>query len=226
MKILTLWAEATVKPSFVLLALITILMIWASDVLAYQAYAGNGNDCEGCHGGFTENPYSPPSGGTDWAGSLHSVHQSMVSFDCDTCHTGVTGQEAPPVFLESSNGGAGLATIGCVGCHGRDEDITGSSQRGAGLRQHHDGFASCGGCHSDQTGYTPVDEGVPPNYYVSPGTGHPNIPSNPCNPADAAFEENFAGTTLGLDNDGDGIYDMADVDCDGLPVELMIFEIE
>jgi len=229
LKILTLWAEATVKPPVVLLALIAILMIGASDVLAYDDYAGG---CDNCHGGFLDSPYTSASDGANWGDSLHNVHLSMVSSDCNVCHTGTPGDN--DVFLESSTGGSGgMAAIGCVGCHGRDEDITATSQRGAGLRQHHVGVVTCGGCHSDQTGYITVDENVLPNYYANPGTGHPAIPSNSCNPAATTFVENFAGTTLGLDNDGDSPasvgssnYDMGDPDCEGFPVELMTFEIE
>jgi hypothetical protein len=222
MQRLSLQAKAYVMPLCGLLVTVAVLMTWTSDVLAYEDYAGG---CDTCHGGFTTNPYSPPSGGTNWTDSLHIIHRAdMLGGDCDTCHT--SGGRTP-VFLESSNGGNGLAAISCVGCHGRDEDdgnatTTGTSQRGAGLRQHHDGFANCTGCHDDQTGYTPVGENVLPNYYASPGTGH-SIPTNPCI---ASGGENFAGSSTGLDNDGDGIYDLTDTDCEGVPVELMLFEIE
>ncbi|MDX2427329.1 MAG: hypothetical protein QNK22_01435 [Xanthomonadales bacterium] len=218
MKILTLWAETTVKAPIVLLAIIAILMIGASDVLAYEDYSG----CAGCHGSFLADPYNSPKGGPSWPDSLHNVHRGdMLGFDCDACHQADTDD---PVLLESSVGGNGLAPISCVGCHGRDQDmgqatLTGIAQRGAGLRQHHTGFATCGGCHADQTGYTPVAENILPNYYANPGTGHPNIPSSACS------GENFGGSATGLDNDGNGVYDTADASC-LIPVELMIFEIE
>ena len=231
MKLLSLWAEATVKPSFVLLAL--ILMVWASDVLAYENYSGGSGkgNCFSCHGDFTADSYNPPFGRPTWGtgNSLHSVHQSMVSDDCDTCHTGVTGEEAPPVFLDSSNGGDGLELISCVGCHGRDQDRgndgTRSPGRGAGLRQHHieAGETVCGTCHSDAAGYTPVGENISPNYYANPTT-HTAIPLNPCI-ASGAGGEDVAGSPEGLDNDGNGTYDTADPNCP-VPVELMIFEIE
>jgi cysteine-rich repeat protein len=57
-----------------------------------------------------------------------------------------------------------------------------------------------------------VGENVLPPYYANPGTGHPDIPDDSCNPS-PGFPENFAGTTIGLDNDGDGSYDESDPDC-------------
>ncbi len=209
MKLSSVCMEAYTKPPFVLIAAIAIL-IWASDTLAYVDYS---DGCDNCHGSFTENPYTSLSDGSTWSSSLHNVHRNdMLDGDCDVCHTGSTSN---PVLLESSDGGSGLAAISCVGCHGRDEDdgnvtSTGFSQRGAGLRQYHAGEANCGGCHDDQTGYTPVGEDILPNYYANPGTGHPAMPTDSCNPSGS---ENFAGTALGLDNDGDGVYDTADSDC-------------
>jgi hypothetical protein len=101
MKLPSLWAEATMKPPFVLLVMIAISMIWASDVLAYEDYAGDAGGCDGCHGGFTENPYDPPSGGTNWSDSLHNIHREiMLGGDCNTCHS--TGGRT--VVLDSSTG--------------------------------------------------------------------------------------------------------------------------
>jgi hypothetical protein len=67
-------------------------------------------------------------------------------------------------------------------------------------------------CHgdADPASYTPVGEDVLPKYYAAPGSNHPQIPQDSCNPNG---EEDFAGTSLGLDNDGDGSYDTADSDC-------------
>ena len=212
MKLPSSWAAAYVTPLFVLLVTITVLMIGASDALAYEDYASG---CQNCHGDFRADPYISLSDGANWGDSLHDVHRNvMLGGDCNTCHAATGGFS--PVLLESSGGGNGLEAISCVGCHGRDEDIgnattTGTSQRGAGLRQHHAGAASCGGCHADQTGYTPVGENVLPNYYANPGTGHPAMPEDSCNPNGS--EGVFAGTLLGLDNDGNGIYDMADDAC-------------
>ncbi len=211
MKQPTSWAAAHVTPLFVLLVTFAVMMTGVSEALAYEDYSG----CENCHLSFTENPYISLSDGADWGNSLHDVHRNgMLNRDCDVCHT--SGGRSP-VFLGSSNGGEGLSAISCAGCHGRDQDMGNdsiSAGRGAGLRQHHVGSATCAGstCHTDQTGYTPVGENVLPNYYANPATTeHPFIPTDSCNLN--GEEGAFAGTLLGLDNDGDGIYDAADPDC-------------
>jgi len=59
-------------------------------------------------------------------------------------------------------------------------------------------------------------ENVKPPYYANPA-GHTAIPTDPCNPPDA-YVEDFQGTTIGLDNDGNGQFDMADAACSGVPV--------
>jgi hypothetical protein len=87
---------------------------------------------------------------------------------------------------------------------------------GAGLRQHHwrSGITDCVSCHtdSDPAAFTPVGENVPPPYYADPGIDHPAIPSNACSPA-PGLPEDFAGSSFGLDSDGDLVYDGADDDC-------------
>ena len=209
-------ATAHVTPVFVLLVTIAVLMIGASEGLAYEDYSG----CESCHGGFRDSPYISLSDGANWGDDLHDVHRrTMLNSDCNTCH----GPSRSPVPLDSSNGGTGLAPISCVGCHGREEDIGGDSEslgRGAGLRQHHTNalVLDCIDCHDDADPdlYTPVGEDVLPEYYAnSGGSNHPNIPTDPCNPTNTlpGSEGAFAGTLLGLDNDGDGIYDTDDPDC-------------
>ena len=139
----------------------------------------------------------------------------MLAGDCDTCHT--SGGRTP-VFLGSSNGGTGFDPIGCAGCHGRAEDGTGVGTEGysAGLRQHHfvSGTTMCVNCHSDSdpANKTTVGEDVPPPYYFLPDSSHPSKPTDPCNPA-PGLPEDYHGSTLGQDNDGDGVYDEADSDC-------------
>jgi hypothetical protein len=72
-------------------------------------------------------------------------------------------------------------------------------------------------------GFTPVGEQVLPPNYDPLGLG-----IDPCNLAPVL--EDFAGSPLGLDNDGDGFYDEDDLDCDapqppprcGLGIELAL----
>lgn len=180
---------------------------------AYSDYSG----CQSCHGGFRSGSYSSLAENTSWGNSLHTIHSTnMLSGDCNTCHI---SNSRTPVYLDNSAGGSGLAKISCVGCHGREEDNTQSNPdypkgRGAGLRQHHTraGENDCISCHGDASpgAFTPAPETVLPPYYAAPGSSHPNIPASPCNDGG---DENFAGASTGLDNDGDGVYDGSDSDC-------------
>jgi len=194
-------------------SLMTPLSAWA-----YTQYSQDGDDtnCAACHGDFRSNLYISPVDGQLW-GNIHNIHRSdMLGGDCDACHLS-SGRF--PVMLDESAGGDGLAAIGCMGCHGRDEDNVAANPsspngRGAGLRQHHfrAGETVCLGCHgdSDPANYTTVGEDVLPPYYANPGTGHDDMPTTACNDDGS---ENFAGTTIGLDNDGDLLYDTDDTDC-------------
>ncbi len=201
----------SVTPLFISFITIIVLSLWASEAWAFETYS----DCKDCHGSFRDSPYVSLSDGASWGDNLHNVHRNdMLGGDCDACHTS-SGRGT--VFLDRSSGGNGLATIGCVGCHGREEDLGNdgiSAGRGAGLRQHHTnaGETNCQACHSDAVpaNYTPVGEDVLPNYFASPGTNHPSMPTDSCNPTGT---ENFAAGTQGLDNDGDGSYDTVDSDC-------------
>jgi hypothetical protein len=203
---------------------------WASDGWSYEFWSNaSGEDCFQCHGDFRANNYVSLSDGTTW-GRLHDIHRrDMVNSDCDTCHP-----PSGPLIINFSAGGIGFVeAIGCVGCHGRLEDrgtapddcvdslSTGPCGDGAGLRQHHynAGATICATCHLDANplNYTPVGEHVLPSYYhtpTPPDADHPEKPTDPCN---GAGEEQFAGAAIGLDNDGDLVYDTADVDCQDLP---------
>lgn len=187
------------------------------DVSAHQDWTG----CASCHGDFRASPYTSQADGQSWGASLHDVHVvQMLSNDCQTCHD--TDPPGAPVFVGSSAGGTGLQPYGCSGCHGRSQDGTGSGTVGfgAGLRQHHwrAAVTSCSTCHTDSNpaNKTPVNEKTKPPYYANPGTGHPLLPTDPCNPA-PAYPEDFAASTLGLDNDGNDAYDNADGACSAAP---------
>ncbi len=179
---------------------------------AFPTYSTGTNDrCRACHGDFRAANYISLSDGENW-GSLHNLHrQVMLNNDCEVCHT-APGEV--PVYTNFSGGGIGFDAIGCVGCHGRAEDVGKDTLYGAGLRQHHTraGVELCMGCHidADPAEFTPVPEDVAPPYYFLPDPAHPNKPTMPCN-LDA--EENYAGDAEGLDNDGNDVYDGLDPAC-------------
>lgn len=185
---------------------------------AYGQYSGGGiNSCAYCHGDFRSVSYTSLVDGLSW-GNLHNLHRSsMLSNDCDACHL---AEDTFPVVLSVSAGGAGLEPIGCMGCHGRNEDHNPANPnwplggRGAGLRQHHTnaGVQACLACHDDAApaAFVAAGENVLPPYYANPGTGHASMPVSACN---ADGTEDFAGTTIGLDNDGDGVHDGSDTNC-------------
>lgn len=209
---LTIW----VIPSL-MFCVLTLLL--PTTVTAYTQYSLNGENtyCARCHGDYRSNVYISPSDNQLW-GNLHNIHRTtMLSGDCDACHVAA---DRFPTYLDVSAGGEGLDPIGCMGCHGRTEDNVAGNPSfpnglGAGLRQHHTnaGVNDCVDCHDDANpaNYTPVGEEVLPPYYADSGTGHPNIPTGPCNDDGS---ENFAGAATGLDNDGDQLYDTGDPGCD------------
>ncbi|MFN8628320.1 MAG: hypothetical protein U0587_20395 [Candidatus Binatia bacterium] len=183
---------------------------------AYPAYSQNKDAtyCRQCHGDFVSGKYTSHHDGSAWNTDLMSGHNSMIASACSACH-----QSSPvffPVAIGASAGGGGLSSTGCVGCHGRQEDAghdTNLPGRGAGLRQHHFrvGITLCADCHSDAdpAHYTPVAESVPPANYFVPDAAHPNKPTDPCN---ANGSESKFGP-VGLDNDGNDLYDLADPAC-------------
>ena len=229
------------KSTLFRIALLTLLSpaAWISSASAYETYSSGGTpfdvavpgsghtgNCANCHGDFRVPNYASQSDGALWTGtyaglpitSLHDVHRRLIAPGCDTCHT--TGARSP-VALDSSTGivlnGATEYTISCLGCHGRAETGEGGTVTSAGLRQHHQsaGVTVCAGCHTDTTpaAFTTVGEQVLPPYYPLVDPARPTKPSNPCNPDG---NETFAGG-FGLDNDGDGVYDQNDSNCQPIP---------
>jgi hypothetical protein len=216
--------SAIAARSIRVVATVAALCVWATSALAYSEWSQNrdATNCGACHGDFRAGDYTSATDGMLW-GNLHNIHRSdMLAGDCDTCH-GNSGLF--PVNLSVSAGGDGLDAISCVGCHGRAEDNTAEnpdfpalSAYGSGLRQkhHNAGVTECADCHddADPANYTPVAESVLPPYYANPGNNHPDMPDNTC----ATGGEDFAGDIRGLDNDGDGNYELDDSDC-ATPVE-------
>ena len=203
--------------SLFLVSLFSFTVIGAGTAQAYLQYSANkdATNCRGCHGDFRASPYVSLSDGQSWEDDLHDVHRNtMLAGDCLTCHS--SGPRFP-VLIDSSAGGTGLDPISCTGCHGRFEDGIGFGTFGfgAGLRQHHwtAGVTGCGDCHSDANpaGFTPVGEEFLPLYYSDSDIAHPLIPGDPCNLEADGFPEDYAASTLGLDNDGNGLYDESDL---------------
>ena len=218
-----IWRRSVVLGVTTLLMGLAGLLVSGDSALAYDRWSINGNNatnCSFCHGDFRASSYTG-SDGQSW-GNLHNIHrQTIVSGDCDVCHV-ASGRF--PVFTAESAGGAGLSPIGCVGCHGRAEDGVSAGTLGYGLvlkQRHHlldvgtdQNGEACIDCYAeaDASVRTPVGEHVLPPYYANPGTGHSLIPTDPCNPPPDLVED-FAGATIGLDNDGDLLYDQNDPDC-------------
>lgn len=191
------------------------LALWASGAEAYDKYTASkgafNTNCAQCHGDFRA-PYNSLIDGQSWGGNLHDIHRNtMLNGDCNACHQGFSKTS---VFLNSSNGGNGFTPVGCLGCHGRAEDDTAISTSGVALRQHHynTGETICFQCHNDSNpaNYKPVTEKTSPPYYFTPDAAHPNKPTDSCN---QSGKENYAGSAIGLDNDGDGLFDGNDSDC-------------
>jgi hypothetical protein len=197
------------------------VLFFATGANAYDQYSeskGSSTYCRDCHGDFRDSPYTSLTDAQEWTDGLHDTHRTtMLNGDCDACHS--PGPRFP-VILGSSSGGTGLDAISCAGCHGRAEDGTGAGSVGyaAGLRQHHwvAGVTVCFDCHidADPIEFTPVGEDILPPYYADIDPDHPLIPADPCNIEADGYPEDYAGTSLGLDNDGDDLYDEADIiDC-------------
>lgn len=156
---------------------------------AYTNYTG----CSSCHGDFR--------GGTSTKGTVfpggknHDMHRASTSMGtaCDLCHS---GSSRTPVYIGFSAGTANNRGVGCSGCH-----------VGAGLRAHHNanGVTVCYDCHLPEAS---DPETVKPPYY---GTADTKV-DNPGNTVLATnINENWSvGDFLGLDNDGNNLYDLAD----------------
>jgi hypothetical protein len=175
--------------------------------------------------------------GFDWGVSLHDAHLNNTDIDasCDNCHGG-SGTFQRMVNLSSSGAAMdGANFVSCTGCHGRLEDANGFGPGpgwGAGLRQHHTDAGVppdsnnevCGDCHddADPANFAVAGEDIMPPWYDSTTNDIVSLTLDTCN---VNLEEEFSGdpAALGLDNDGDGLYDEADViDCPE-PGQLAMF---
>ncbi len=184
---------------FFMLLMVSMLAgggLFPTDTHAYSAYTGGCNSTS-CHGSFRDST-SPKGTNFGAAGDKHEMHRnsSFMGTACGLCHT-INGDSGS---MTTSRGETGVTGHGCTGCHD-----------GAGLRQHHrvTGASQCSGCHASPE--TPPAENTNPPYYGTSATKA----NNACNPvATALLNENWtSGDFLGLDNDGDNLYDASDPNC-------------
>ena len=204
------------------LIIFTLLFLNCSFSTAFQRYKNAGEDpgsnCSECHGDFTGDVST--KGSVFPESNKHEMHRdgNYMNSDCDLCHT--SGDNRNP-YIGSSNGASGEG-LGCAGCHD-----------GVGLRAHHainnvvitnsviSGEVTCYTCHTNDV--TPPAEGIDPPYY---GVATDSNVDNSCNDVAAAnTNENWTiGDFVGLDNDGDNLYDLADFDC-GPPYHIVGIEV-
>ena len=190
-------------------------LMW--DLRAYESYHDPALNDEGycvtCHPGFT-------GGRSD---VLHQLHVSGdgVTTNCNLCHTG-SGRDNP---LTMWSFGDALNGLGCAGCHGRNygETISQDYQglptagdpkaSGYGLRRHHalHDVTICATCHTPDVPpggeIFPESENAP--YYGRTDVSLGGQPMDTCTNEDTANDAD----TIGLDNDGDDLYELADPDC-------------
>jgi len=166
---------------------------------AYERYRDPdtlSNNCFTCHGAFSGS--TSPQGTVFPSDSKHEMHRDNASMgtDCSLCHT---NRDDRNPFIGGSDGTANNPKLGCTGCH-----------LAAGLRAHHArNGVDCYECHDPAE--KPALENVKPPYYGTIDT-KANRPENLARVADT--NENWSvGDFLGLDNDGNNLYDAADFAC-------------
>ncbi len=199
---------ATLSPGLWLIIAIGFLFVVGTirNSSAFERYRDPGTkagNCSECHGAFSDT--NSPKGTVFGTGNLNNKHDmhrdsSAMGTACALCHS--SGDAKNP-FIGSSDGTPNnLTGLGCSGCH-----------LGPGLRAHHakNGISLCyTDCHHDAA-EVPAPENTKPPYY---GTGDTKA-EHPENLARVAkTNENWSvGDFLGLDNDGNNLYDAADFAC-------------
>ncbi len=193
-----------------------LALVLLSNALGYESYHDPDlNDtgyCVTCHDGFTR-------GKSDPLHVLHVAGDDPVTTNCNLCHTG-SGKDNPLIMWSTGDNGDGK---GCTGCHGRDYgetveadhrgfSITGKVKAsGYGLRKNHTtrGIIVCLNCHTDRAQADILTEDVQPPYYSRADVSLSSMPANTCTNEDTANDADI----VGLDNDGDLLWDIADPDC-------------
>lgn len=182
------------QPSHSRVVRVLLICTWLPSFALFQAHAFDTYDgCKSCHGGFLS---STSTKGTVFpSNNNHEMHRASGNMGtaCALCHS---GSSRTPVYIGSSAGTANNLGLGCTGCH-----------VAAGLRAHHinNGVAECLDCHNPETSQP---ENIKPPYYGTVDTKA----KNPGNTVQLSkTNENWSvGDFLGLDNDGNNLYDLAD----------------
>lgn len=182
-----------VQTIFTLAAGLLLTVLACPTSHAYERYNDPQGGCVSCHGAFTGS--TSPQGTVFPSNDKHRMHRNSTNMgtDCNLCHR---SDDNDNPFIGSSDGTANNPGLGCGGCH---EPV--------GLRKHHvvTGTIECYDCH---TAATPPAETVKPPYYGTVDTKAKN-PGNTVLVANT--NENWSvGDFLGLDNDGNNLYDLAD----------------
>ncbi len=181
------------------------LLLFVGDLGAYETYRdpnqnGGMGYCAQCH-------EVPTGTGFVNKAVLHSSHTTLATGTCKLCHTS-------PGDIPSTFSSGVTDSLGCSGCHGQQMP---TGFLGAGLRRHHaladappdNNGQRCADCHAGDP--TPLAENSMPPYYLRDDVTQ----KDPCNADDT---EDFWGPAfgpdgIGLDNDGDLLYDANDPDC-------------
>lgn len=185
------WGCASDRGHFAVAIGMLLFLVARPPCAAHEDYSG----CKPCHGDFRGS--TSPKGTIFPNGKNHDMHRNSGSMatSCNLCHTGDSTTRTP-VYIGRSNGTGNNPGIGCTGCHVQ-----------AGLIRHHviNGVTECLDCHALAAA---PPENVPPPYYGTPDTRVRN-PGNEIQVANT--NENWSiGDFLGLDNDGNNLYDLAD----------------
>ena len=162
-------------------------------------------DCDTCHGSGRNFPVQI---------GISAGGEDLAPIACAGCHG--RAEDVDPTGTGSEGYGAGLRQHHWVANRTIGVDPPGCDPAAPLGDPDECSFVEstrvCLDCHDDADpgAFTTAAESVLPPYYANPGTNHPDMPTDPCNPQVDGYPEDYAGSTEGLDNDGDGLYDEAD----------------
>ncbi len=186
---------------FFAMAVFLSLGPYAGAYPTYQSSDGAVDNCSECHPGFV--------GG--FGSSLHELHvgSTRMTATCTLCHD---SPGSTPVYTSTSP--TQNNNLGCAGCHEQ-----------FGLRLHHENA----GAPADSSGLTcfdchTVDPPPPAENIVDASVRAYYLRSdvNVKEPCNSDGSEDWDGDTIGLDNDGDLLYDGNDPDCQAGPTTVPV----